>query len=137
MKLDPAFLFISISTFLTLYRAYEPNNSEKQNVSYILLAGILIGFAFSVKFTALMLIIMGPAYIAYRLLSVSGFFGFFFLFLATFTKLGLWKQMNVWLPLDKPGLLTAASALMLAISIFSFTIAFYTHGEKPLKKWGI
>lgn len=83
-----------------------------------------MGFAFSVKVTTLMLILGGLGFIAYRKLSIAGFFGFFFLFLATFTKLGFWKIMNVWMPTDKPELLSYTVIIMTLIGAICLGISY-------------
>lgn len=57
MKLDPALLFMSIAAFMALYAAWREKSDYRKNISYTLLAGVLVGFVFTVKFTSLMLIL--------------------------------------------------------------------------------
>jgi hypothetical protein len=130
MKLDPALLFMSISGFLLLFSAWKEWNSRRKDYSLIWLAGVLIWFAFSVKVTTLMLILGWLWYITYKKLSITGFLWFFFLFLAVFTKLELWKMMNVWMPTDKPALLSGVTIGMFSLGIICLGISYIND-----KKW--
>lgn len=134
MKLDPALLFISISAFLLLFASWREWNSLRKNLSLIGLAGILVGFAFSVKFTTLMLIMGWLWFITYRKLSIFGFFGFFFLFLALFTQFGLWKIMNVWMPTDNPWLITTASLTLTFLGVISLGISYVQFNKQQFKE---
>lgn len=70
MKLDPALLAISISGFMALFAGWHAQNTKNKNLLILLVSGIIIGFAFSVKFTSLMLIMAGFGLVAYRILSL-------------------------------------------------------------------
>jgi hypothetical protein len=85
MKLDPGLMMVSVSAFGLLW--YTLAQEWKPKISYFLIGivGIIVGIAFTIKFTTLILIIAVLALIAYRILSIAGFFGFFGLFLAIFT----------------------------------------------------
>jgi len=99
MKLDPALLSISIIGIIILLFLWKSEEwTKKKNIGFLALAGIIIGFAFSIKVTTLMLVLGGIGLISYRLLGVSGFFGYFLMFIAIFTEWKLWKMMNVTLP---------------------------------------
>ena len=59
MKLDPALLFASITAFMTFFM-YIKRDVSKDTQEYIRilgLVGLLIGFAFSIKVTSIMLIL--------------------------------------------------------------------------------
>ena len=58
-----------------------------------------------------MLILACLGIIAYRYLSFGGYVGFFFIFLALFTKGNLWNIMNVPMPKDL-GTLTSISLVL-------------------------
>jgi hypothetical protein len=129
MKLDPAYLFFSISGIMLLFHVW--NGFENKKRDYILLAiiGVIIGFTFSVKFTSVMLVLGCLGFIAYRLLSFAGYLWFFFLFIAFFTKFNLWSIMNVPMPKDNPGLLTGASLILGGIGIACILISLSRHNK--------
>jgi len=64
-------------------------------LALVMILAIVIGFAFTVKITTLMLILAAFAVLCYRMFGYGGYVGFFFLFVALFTKLHLWDQLNV------------------------------------------
>ena len=113
MKLDPAYLFFSISAIMLLFHAWS-HTSKDRNYNYWMLGliGLIVGFSFTVKFTSTMLIIGCLGVISYRTLSLSGYIGFFFIFLAIFTKLNLWGQMNVPMPKDNSELISNISIFL-------------------------
>ena len=104
MKLDPALFFVSITAFMTFFTFIKKSVSsdEKEENTFlriIILTGILLGFAFSIKVTSLMLI------------------------------LGiLWSVMNVWMPKDS-GLLHAIALSLLLLGIASFFVAYRGWGQ--------
>ena len=60
MKLDPAYLFFCISGLALLFSLWKGELShERKNLLTLTLAGVIIGFTFSVKFTSVMLILAG------------------------------------------------------------------------------
>lgn len=130
MKLDPALLFFSISAFMVFFTEVKSSllKNKKEFFQIIVLTGVLIGFAFSVKVTTLMLILGVFWVLAYRLLSFWGYMGFFFLFLSIFTGANLWSVMNVWMPSDA-GLLKTLAIILAAISSIAFVIAYLQKKE--------
>ncbi len=74
MKLDPALMFVSATAFMALLYAVQNflKNNKKQSLILFFIAGIIIGFAFSIKFTSLIFIIATLAYISYGFLGFSG-----------------------------------------------------------------
>jgi 4-amino-4-deoxy-L-arabinose transferase-like glycosyltransferase len=105
MKLDPALLFITISGCSLLFSGWRRDDSTRNNLSLLVISGIIIGLAFSTKATSLMTILAFLGLIAYRMVGFLGFIGFFSGFLAIFTYLNLWKMMNVWMPSDQSTLM--------------------------------
>lgn len=123
MKLDPALMFVSVSAImLAIYagKKYLRNTSErsteKEIFSILGIAGMLVGIAFSIKFTTLMLIISAIAFLGYIFLGFWGFIGFFGLFMAVFTEANLWSFLFVWMPENTIFITT----ISLSISIFGF-----------------
>lgn len=128
MKLDPALLFVSVTAFMTFFAFVKksfPVDKKERVVFYriLMLVGILLGFAFSVKVTSLMLVLGILGLFAYRLLSFWGYMGFFFTFLAVFTGANLWSIMNVWMPKDS-GLLHIIALVLLMLGVASFALAY-------------
>jgi hypothetical protein len=134
MKLDPALLWVSIAWLSILISGWKKEYSQKDSISFILIAWVIIWLAFTVKFTTLMLILWALWLIAYRSLSLCGFMSFFFLFLGIFTKLGLWTQLNVWMPSD-PALLGTVSFSLLALGGIFWWIGIWKHGMSKWKTW--
>ena len=135
MKLDPALMMVSVSAFGVLW--YTLREKLEQNKFYILiaLAGFIVGLAFSIKFTTLILIIAGLALIAYRLLGIFGFLGFFFLFLSVFTGGNLWTKMNVWMPVDNVELIRNITIITGAIGIGGLALAIWEQGIAKFRIW--
>lgn len=128
MKLDPALLFVSVTAFMTFFSLVGkslPTDKKERTTFFriLILVGILLGFAFSIKVTSLMLVLGILGLFAYRLLSFWGYMGFFFTFLAVFTGANLWSVMNVWMPKDS-GLLHIIALILLVLGIASFALAY-------------
>lgn len=138
MKLDPALLFVSIAALMTFFAFFRQFSLKNASTSFklILLVGILIGFAFSIKVTSLMLILAVAGLLAYRLLSFWGYMGFFFFFLLIFTGGGLWSMMNVWMPSDR-SLILGISLVFFILGIGSFALAVTKKGGVAFKKYVI
>lgn len=105
MKLDPGLFFVSvigiygmISLFLRYRDTLEVSNESKtdanplaffahhKNLAYIFIIGTIVGLAFAIKFTTLMLILGLLGVIFYAKLGLAGFVGYFALFVGVFTK---------------------------------------------------
>lgn len=70
MKLDPTLMMVSVSAFGILWYALR-ERFEKQGFYYLIgLAGIIVGLAFSIKVTTLILIITSIGLISYRILGI-------------------------------------------------------------------
>lgn len=100
MKLDPALLAFSVIALTLAYdalrRVQEKQTWEWNDIREFGIVGLVTGLAFAVKFTSLMLIVGLGGAIAYAFLGVFGFLGFFGVFIAAFTGLGLWDFLNVF-----------------------------------------
>lgn len=135
MKLDPALMMISVSAFGILWYAIQWK-FEKNKFYYLLgLTGIIIGIAFSIKFTTLILIIACLALVSYNVLGLFWFLGFFFLFLSIFTGANLWAKMNVWLPTENIELIQTIAWVCGAIGIWSLVLAIWEKWIEQWKKW--
>jgi len=108
--------------------------SHHKNLAYILIIGMIVGLAFAIKFTTLMLILGLIGVIFYAKLGLAGFVGYFAFFVAIFTKAGLWAQLNVNYPKDDVNLLSKIALIALFIGVISFGIAFYQHKLEAFKK---
>lgn len=135
MKLDPALMMISVSSFGILWYALR-EKFEKQGFYWLIgLAGIIVGIAFSIKITTLILIIASLALISYRILGILWFLWFFFLFLGIFTGGNLWMKMNVWMPIENIELIKNITIICGTIGIWSITFAIWQEGMEKCKKW--
>lgn len=108
--------------------------SHHKNLAFILIIGMIVGLAFAIKFTTLMLILGLIGVIFYAKLGLAGFVGYFAFFVAIFTKVGLWAQLNVSYPKDDTDLLLKVAAFSFFIGIISFAIAFYQYKIEAFKK---
>ena len=118
MKLDTWLFFVSIIALYLLMKYYIRHTSSSDSlfsntgilwkiksifskkdtqVAWVtmLIIWILAGFAFSIKFTSLLLISAFIWVIFYARAGIIAFIWYLALFFAVFTKAGLWKMMNV------------------------------------------
>lgn len=139
MKLDPAYLFFAISGIMLLFHAWDDKHANKKTqLTLLWIIWVIIGFTFTVKLTSIMLILAWLWVIAYRFLNFSGYLGFFFLFIAIFTKWNLWSMMNVPMPKDNPILLEKISLFLIWISFMCFVVSLYKKKDilrQYLKQW--
>lgn len=120
MKLDPALMFVSVTGVMALIYAIKKYSAQKKfSKILIFIAGLIVGIAFGIKFTTLMLIISSLGFISYKFLGYGGFIGFFWLFIAAFTGAKLWSQIFVWMPENT--LPIALLGIILAIIGFSIS----------------
>lgn len=96
MKLDEWLFFITIIALFFLYK-YFSLIREKKNISYLYLfiIWIIVWFSFSIKFTALLLVVSFIAVISFARLGVLWFISYLSLFLWIFTIWNFWSMMNV------------------------------------------
>lgn len=141
MKLDPGLFFISVITIYIFYKVvikyinYKDDNNfnHKQLYFYFLLIWILCWFAFTIKFTSLMLILWIIGVLFYSKLGISWFFGYLWIFFAIFTKAKLWNYMNVVYPKDDVWFITNFSIISFIIWILFLTYSFHNNKIKNIK----
>jgi hypothetical protein len=158
MKLDPGLFFVScigIYGMIYLFLRYRENleltseqsamekNKEDtpveffahhKNLAYIAIIGAIVGLAFVIKVTTLMLILGLLGVIFYAKLGIFGFGGYFAFFVGIFTKFGLWAQLNVNYPKDDLGFLSLVTIVSLFLGVVFFSFAFYQHKVMAFKK---
>lgn len=108
--------------------------SHHKNLAYILIIGTIVGLAFAIKFTSLMLILGLLGVIFYAKFGLAGFVGYFALFVAVFTKGNLWTQLNVNYPKDDADFLSTVVIVSLILAVIFFAVAFYQHKAGAFKK---
>lgn len=101
MKVDAGLFFITVTSVFLLIKYYifekdqKDNNSKKLSLIYIFVIWLIAWFAFSVKFTALLLIVWLIAIISFARLGFLWFLWFLGIFFGVFTAFWLWSMMNV------------------------------------------
>jgi hypothetical protein len=135
MKLDPALMMVSVSAFWVLWYTLREKFEKQKFFWFIGLAWIIVGIAFSMKLTTLILVISSLALIAYRILGIYGFLGFFFLFLGIFTGGNLWVKMNVWMPIENIELIRNIAIVCGSIGLICLGISLWENGQKACKTW--
>ena len=135
MKLDPALMMVSVSAFGVLWYTLRAEIEKYRFYILLGLIGILVGIAFSIKFTTLILIVASLTLIAYRLIGIFGCIGFFFIFLAIFTGGDLWSKMNVWLPVENRSLIHSITIGCGMIWLLSMLISIYQYSIHHFKEW--
>ncbi len=135
MKLDVGLFFFSLIVLYLTYKVFFLDYfSKKVNIIdkikgslwffeweknklliFIFVIGLLAWFSFAIKMTSLLLIVWIISVIFYSKLWWLGFLGYLFLFISIFTKLWLWKYMNIVYPKDD-------IVLINLFSIFSFIL---------------
>lgn len=141
MKLDPGLLFISSIALYLVYKIVPELKKEKSidisNICYLLIIWVLIGFAFTIKFTTLLLISWVLWVVAYRFFSVPWFIWYLFLYFSFFTKFALWAHLNISYDASNITLVNSFSLITLALWICSFAYAIFQHKIHALKNFWI
>lgn len=93
-------LKIKNNSFLSYFKKYvhiweSDIFSKKEYLIYVLIIWILLGFAFGLKFTSLLLISGIISVFFYAKLWVAWMFSYISLYIWIFTKANLWSKMNV------------------------------------------
>lgn len=135
MKLDPALMMASVSAFGMLWYTLREKYWKPNFYSLLLIVGTIVGIAFGMKLTTLMLIIASLALISYNILGICGFLGFFFIFLGIFTGGHLWSNMNVWMPNENTELIRNITIACSAIWLLSLGLSVITATTKKIKIW--
>jgi len=100
MKLDTGLFFVSVIVLYMFYYLYHKPKVEckKTRLVYFLIIWLLAGFAFTIKFTSLILISAIIWVLFYVKLGKLWFLGYLAVYFAIFTWWGLWAYMNVVFP---------------------------------------
>jgi len=121
MKLDAGLFFVSITALYLLFKYYINSDKHKylekvkwfindnilhktfdvHNLLIIFIIGLLIGFAFTIKFTTVLFICAIFWLITFVRIWLIGFIWYIFILFAIFTKGNLWGIMNVVVNPDK------------------------------------
>lgn len=96
MKIDIGLFSISIIAISLFYHLLF-SQQKKNSILYIIL-WILIGTAFAIKVTSLLLLLWVIASLFFIRLWFAWFFSFIFLFVWSFSVANLWKMINVYIP---------------------------------------
>lgn len=132
MKLDPGLLSMSAIALYIIYycflKIWWEKKYEWQKNRYIFLASILLGFAFTIKFTSLLLVSGILGLIFYRFLWMKWFLWYMAIYIAVFTKLWLWSYMNISYPSEDLTFVNNVSVLFWSAWIFII-------GSSVLSKW--
>ncbi len=134
MKLDPGLFGISVIALITFLVACKENNDRSLRNRLMFIAGILIGVAFAIKFTSLMLIIGAIAALFYVRMGFAGFVGFTSIFISLFTALRLWDFLNVNYPKDRPQELLIFSVALGAFGLIMLAWGIYKNRGSELIK---
>lgn len=141
MKLDPGLFAISISVLYLVYTHFSQKSysfmelikekiwySKKEKLlasRYILIViWLLLGLAFLIKFTSLLLIIGVFWLVTFKRIGFIGLVGYISMFLAVFTQWNLWKYMNIILPYHNETFISVLVMILWCISICSFGFVF-------------
>lgn len=139
MKVDEWLFFITIIILYSLYKYFIINKEKTEEkdkfpIIYIFIIWILTWFAFSIKFTALLLIVSVLAVISYSRLKILWFLWYLFLFLGIFTFGNLWKMMNVIVnPNNIENFNTNTWWILIIIWVFLLAFASVSNKEKLTK----
>ncbi len=155
MKLDPGLFFFSVVTLYIFYKFILINSDEKWGIKWIIMSFIkwwddevknnykllfviwfLAWFVFSVKFTSLMLISAIIGVLFFVRFWLLAFLWYLWVFFAIFTKLWLWKYMNVVYPKDNMIFVNAFSLVSLLVWGWFLAYGFYKN-KKVVKSFFI
>lgn len=100
MKLDFGLLGISAIALFLMYDVllWNKHFSHKKFLWTLALLGFIVGIAFSIKVTSLLLLLGILGMLFYKKFALSGLLWFFAIFSWVFTQFNLWKLMNVIVP---------------------------------------
>nr|MDD3719899.1 hypothetical protein [Candidatus Gracilibacteria bacterium] len=114
----------SIKNFITKHEFFK-----KEDFIYIFIIGLIVGFAFAIKATTLMLISAVIGLIIFNRLGINAFLGYLAVYFAIFTKLHLWDLMNVVYPKDNT-FVNYFSIISLLIGFGFITYSYIKHSKE-------
>lgn len=117
------------SYFTSFTHIGEDIFGKKQYLIYMLIIGVLAGFAFSIKFTSLLLISSLIWVIFYAKLGVGWFLAYISFYVAIFTKAKLWAMMNVVVPTD----ISFVNNVFVLWMLFGILFIFYSLNKYSLE----
>jgi len=149
MKVDEWLFFISVIVFYLIakicstsfYNSLAEDNlkdsedvisNKKYITKIIFIIWILAWFAFSIKFTSLLLISAIIGTLFYLEIGFVWFLWYLSIFFAVFTKLGLWIYLNVSYPKENLLLVNNFSIISFILWIVLLSIWFYKHKKQVI-----
>ncbi len=130
------------TSFLQYFSKYqhigiEDLFSQKKYILLIWMIGLLAGFAFTLKFTSLLLISGILWVLFYAKLWVAWFLWYVSLYIGIFTKAWLWELMNVVAPKDDIWLINSIFFSTLLLSWILFLYSWQKYSLKSLQQTGV
>ncbi len=137
MKLDQWLLFISVfSVFIIYYLLISKEKRTVKNIlTYLFIAWVISGFAFSIKLTTLLLISAIIWVLWFSELGVIWFLWYVSIFFAVFTKFHLWDLLNVVYPKNDTFMINTISWFLWGLWIACLSIAIKKEWIDSFKKW--
>ncbi len=108
-------------------------SDKKVTFKLIFVIWLLAWFAFAIKLTSLLLLLSVIALLFYTEVWFAWFLGFLGIFIALFTKVGLWSYMNISYDKTDISLINTVSIIAFLSGIFFITIWFVRHKENIKK----
>lgn len=142
MKLDEWLFFISIIVFYLIAKIFinynnkdivEEDNflSSKKNIlKFIFIAWILSWFAFTLKFTSLLLISGLIGVIFFVKIWIAWFLWYLWIYFAIFTKAWLWSYLNVIYPKENINLINIFSIISAVLWLVFLSIWFLKYKKE-------
>lgn len=124
-----------ISYFTKYTHIGEDIFSNKSYLIYLLIVWVLAWFAFSIKFTSLLLISWIIWIIFYSKLWVAWFISYLSIYIAVFTKWWLWAMMNVVYPKDDVWLINNVFIWWIIIWVLLFIYSINKYSLKAFKNF--
>lgn len=124
---------VLISKYQSVFKSesWEKNLfNNKDYLIYVFIIWTIVWLAFAIKFTTLMLIIWLIWVLFYIKLGLSGFMGYFVLFVWIFTKFRLWDMMNINYPKDNISWINNFSYLLIFISLLIFVYSYFKYQKE-------
>lgn len=130
----------NISIYLNKFSSVFKSNTwesglfeRKEILIYLFIIWTIVGLAFAIKVTTLMLILGVIWVMFYSKLGFSWFIAYFFMFIWVFTRFKLWDFMNVNYPKDNISLINNFANVSILISVIIFVYSFIKYWAKSFK----